>query len=75
MGEGVSGFKVGDRVAGEAHKGCGYCANCLKGNYTLCLNYGKAETGHRHYGFTNPGGELRVQRLFHQSHPQNPRLA
>jgi L-iditol 2-dehydrogenase len=55
LGEGVSGFKVGDRVAGEAHKGCGYCANCLKGNYTLCLNYGRGETGHRHYGFTNPG--------------------
>ncbi len=55
LGEGVSGFMVGDRVAGEAHKGCGHCANCLKGQYTLCLNYGKGETGHRHYGFTNPG--------------------
>jgi L-iditol 2-dehydrogenase len=55
LGEGISGFKVGDRVAGEAHKGCGHCANCLKGQYTLCLNYGKGETGHRHYGFTNPG--------------------
>lgn len=55
LGEGVSGFAVGDRVAGEAHKGCGHCANCLKGHYTLCLNYGKGGTGHRHYGFTNPG--------------------
>jgi L-iditol 2-dehydrogenase len=27
----------------------------MKGNYTLCLNYGDASTGHRHYGFTNPG--------------------
>ena len=55
VGEGVSEFKIGDRVAGEAHKGCGYCRNCLRGNYTLCLNYGRSETGHRHYGFTNPG--------------------
>ena len=55
VGEGVSEFKVGDRVAGEAHKGCGYCRNCLRGNYTICLNYGRAETGHRHYGFTQPG--------------------
>ena len=55
VGEGVSEFEVGDRVAGEAHKGCGYCRNCLRGNYTLCLNYGRPETGHRHYGFTNPG--------------------
>jgi len=55
VGEGVSEFEVGDRVAGEAHKGCGYCRNCLRGNYTLCLNYGRPETGHRHYGFTQPG--------------------
>jgi L-iditol 2-dehydrogenase len=55
VGPGVREFKIGDRVAGEAHKGCGICANCTKGNYTLCLNYGKNETGHRHYGFTVPG--------------------
>jgi L-iditol 2-dehydrogenase len=55
LGPGVKGFKAGDRVAGEAHRGCGSCANCMKGNYTLCLNYGDASTGHRHYGFTNPG--------------------
>lgn len=57
LGQGVTEFKVGDRVAGEAHKGCGECANCLKGHYTVCLNYGKdghdgsADKGHRHYGF------------------------
>jgi L-iditol 2-dehydrogenase len=55
LGRGVTEFKVGDRVAGEAHKGCGSCSNCMKGRYTLCLNYGKPETGHRHYGFTAPG--------------------
>lgn len=51
VGPGVVSFKPGDRVAGEAHKGCGYCANCLLGKYNLCLNYGKTETGHEHYGF------------------------
>ncbi|MGI6154057.1 MAG: zinc-dependent alcohol dehydrogenase [Christensenellaceae bacterium] len=56
LGEGASGvFKVGDRVAGEAHCGCGICGNCKKGLYTLCENYGKPETGHRHYGFLNQG--------------------
>jgi Threonine dehydrogenase and related Zn-dependent dehydrogenases len=54
-GSKVFDIEVGDRVAGEAHKGCGYCINCLKGRYTLCLNYGKPETGHRHYGFTSQG--------------------
>ena len=28
LGEGVGTLKVGDRVAGEAHSGCGVCANC-----------------------------------------------
>lgn len=57
LGEGVTEFKVGDRVAGEAHKGCGQCANCMSGHYTVCLNYGKdghdggVDKGHRHYGF------------------------
>ena len=55
LGEGVTEFEIGDRVAGEAHSGCGYCKNCLKGNYTICLNYGKPETGARHYGFNFNG--------------------
>ena len=50
-GDGVSTFKAGDRVAGEAHKGCGFCKNCLAGRYTLCYNYGNTNVGHRHYGF------------------------
>ena len=55
LGEGVTGLKVGDRVAGEAHCGCGVCENCRRGLYNLCLNYGKVEAGHRHYGFTYQG--------------------
>lgn len=55
LGEGAGGLKVGDRVAGEAHCGCGYCDNCRRGSYNLCLNYGKPELGHRHYGFTYQG--------------------
>lgn len=56
VGPGVTRFKVGDRVAIETHKGCGKCINCMRGRYTICLNYGKSETGHRHYGFTTNGG-------------------
>jgi L-iditol 2-dehydrogenase len=55
LGAGVTKFKVGDRVAGEAHCGCGVCENCRKGSYNLCLNYGDADKGHRHYGFTHRG--------------------
>jgi L-iditol 2-dehydrogenase len=55
VGPGVTDYAVGDRVAGEAHRGCGSCENCMIGRYTLCLNYGKPETGHRHYGFIQPG--------------------
>lgn len=57
LGPGVTEYQVGDRVAGEAHCGCGKCDNCKRGHYTVCLNYGKdghdggPDMGHRHYGF------------------------
>jgi 2-desacetyl-2-hydroxyethyl bacteriochlorophyllide A dehydrogenase len=56
LGEGVVGYSLGDRVAIESHKGCGVCANCLRGFYTVCFNYGNLSAGHRHYGFTVNGG-------------------
>lgn len=56
LGANVEGWRIGDRVAVEAHKGCGKCPNCRMGRHTICLNYGRLETGHRHYGFTANGG-------------------
>jgi L-iditol 2-dehydrogenase len=56
LGEGVTEFEIGDRVAVEPHKGCGICTNCRDGLYNTCLNYGNAEKGHRHYGFSSNGG-------------------
>lgn len=52
-GEGVSTLRPGDRVAGEAHCGCGTCEMCKRGLYNLCLNYGRA--GHHHYGHAAAG--------------------
>jgi L-iditol 2-dehydrogenase len=56
VGDTVDEFKPGDRVAVEAHKGCMRCENCIKGEYTACLNYGRVEKGHHTSGFTVPGG-------------------
>ena len=56
LGEGVTEFVVGDRVAVEPHKGCGVCDNCRDGLYNTCLNYGLRDKGHRHYGFSANGG-------------------
>jgi L-iditol 2-dehydrogenase len=56
VGPGVVGYKVGDKVAVESSKGCGICPRCLEGKYNICANYGKKETGHKHYGFTETGG-------------------
>ncbi len=56
LGAGVTELDVGDRVAVEPHKGCGFCDNCRDGLYTICLNYGDIPKGHRHYGFTANGG-------------------
>ena len=40
VGETLDELQVGDRVAVEAHNGCGRCRNCRLGDYTSCLNYG-----------------------------------
>ncbi|MGZ8754325.1 MAG: zinc-dependent alcohol dehydrogenase, partial [Acidimicrobiia bacterium] len=57
------GFTVGDRVAGTAHSGCGYCRMCTIGRYTLCENYGNEERNHRHYGHYSTG----ALRQYHNS--------
>jgi L-iditol 2-dehydrogenase len=49
-------WPVGTRVGVEVHVGCGVCDRCREGMYTLCLNYGKPDSGHAHIGFTIPGG-------------------
>lgn len=36
VGESVSGFRVGDRVAVEPGVTCGYCEACKAGRYNLC---------------------------------------
>ena len=56
LGPGVDEVRVGDRVAVEVHKGCERCANCIKGWYTSCLNYGNLAKGHRAKGLTCDGG-------------------
>jgi alcohol dehydrogenase/L-iditol 2-dehydrogenase len=49
VGEGVTGFAVGERVACEtAAEVCGACVYCLSGNYNLCpnrLGYGALADG------------------------------
>ena len=54
LGDTVDEFQIGDRVAIEAHKGCGRCQNCIEGLYTSCLNY--AQKGQRASGMTCDGG-------------------
>lgn len=56
LGPGVDELAVGDRVAIEAHKGCGRCENCVIGRYTACLNSGNRAKGHRAVGITADGG-------------------
>jgi L-iditol 2-dehydrogenase len=55
LGDTVDEFEIGDRVAVEAHLGCGRCRNCRLGDYTSCLNYGNRAKGHRCNGHVTPG--------------------
>lgn len=54
-GKNIRGYQAGDRVAVESHLGCGYCENCKRGLYNLCLHFGDLDAGHKQYGFTVPG--------------------
>jgi L-iditol 2-dehydrogenase len=56
LGSSVDELRVGDRVVVEAHMGCRRCENCIRGQYTACLNYGNKARGHRANGFTTDGG-------------------
>jgi L-iditol 2-dehydrogenase len=49
------GWRIGDRVAGTSHAGCGYCRMCRQGRYNLCDNYGREDLGHRQYGHYSQG--------------------
>jgi L-iditol 2-dehydrogenase len=49
------GWRIGDRVAGTSHAGCGYCRNCTTGRYNLCENFGDESRGHRQYGHYTAG--------------------
>lgn len=56
VGEAVTRFEAGDRVAAEPHVGCGECPRCMEGLYNLCEHYGEHDHGHAHIGFTTDGG-------------------
>ena len=49
------GWRVGDRVAGTSHAGCGFCRMCRGGRYNLCESYGDEGRGHRQYGHYTAG--------------------
>lgn len=38
IGDGVTGFEIGDRVTGEGHIACGHCRNCRRGRKHVCEN-------------------------------------
>ncbi|MDQ3810887.1 MAG: alcohol dehydrogenase catalytic domain-containing protein [Chloroflexota bacterium] len=50
------GWRVGDRVAGTSHAGCGLCRMCTLGRYNLCDNYGR-EPLHHQYGHYSQGAD------------------
>lgn len=39
IGEGVTGFEIGDTVSGAPLLPCMRCADCQQGNYSLCKHY------------------------------------
>ena len=70
VGEGVSGFKLGDRVVTAIHVPCFSCHYCDRGHYTLCDQFKKTNL--------EPGGfsefvrlpKLHVDHLTHKLTPE-----
>lgn len=54
------GWKVGDRVGGTSHVGCGICRMCMTGRYNICDNYGNKKL-HSHYGHYTNGAYAEYQ--------------
>ena len=57
VGEGVTKFKVGDRVIVEPIVACGKCPACLEGKYNLCSSLG-------FHGLCGSGGGLAEYTVF-----------
>ncbi len=39
LGSGIATLKLGDRVTAQPVKGCGHCAECLRGEFYWCANW------------------------------------
>jgi L-iditol 2-dehydrogenase len=60
-GDGVVGFRRGDRVVGEPHLNCGACPTCLAGRTTLCPN-------RREFGIMYCDGAMASRFVFPAAH-------
>ena len=52
IGEGVEGFRLGDRITGDPNISCGRCSHCQNGRVNLCQNL-SAIGIHRDGGFAD----------------------
>ena len=68
-------FAVGTRVAGEAHCGCGICANCLVGDYTICSELRRQRAWAPPLRLHHPGRIRDVYQDVGQVHPSPARRA
>ena len=60
VGEGVTDFKVGDRVVPDGRKPCGHCSQCRQGHVNACTNGGYYSGGFREYSVYDTSALCRV---------------
>ncbi len=52
LGQGVEGFRVGDRVTAMPYTGCGRCLGCINGRPNFCRNFRGIAAGFAQYAPT-----------------------
>jgi len=63
VGEGVTRFQPGDRVAVSCLLGCGKCVQCYTGDYSICTGGGRLLFGTQGEYFVVPFGDINAAKI------------
>jgi threonine dehydrogenase-like Zn-dependent dehydrogenase len=75
VGPGVTRVQVGDRVISSCMTGCGSCAHCLRGDFSVCTGGGRSLFGCQAEYFVAPFADVNVAKVPPEVSDENAVLA